>query len=678
MRTVAGKPHNRRPKKGAPPRSRATQWLLRAVLSMALILTPLNAWAATTDTLDFQGYLTDLAGTPINNATQGMTIRICDAATAGSCFWSEDHTGATGPTVAIENGSFFINLGVVAPLPAAITNGTYPNLYLEVEIQGETPMTPRFAMTSATTALFAKNAGDVNGVPIHPSAVFIGVTPVIDSGGNWVGPSVAGAAGATGASGTPGAIGLTGASGATGATGASGDPGSVGPLGNPGVTGASGASGNTGAQGASGSTGATGGLGATGGTGGTGAIGASGATGGTGSTGANGASGETGATGSPGAIGQSGATGATGAPGPDCMVGGYCNLSSPGDAVMTLSGASSNTIYFGFGAGGPGTPGEKIQLKGSMGVRAIGDTALGTDGTGGMWFNTASGSQFDWLANGTSMMVLDSSGSLGIGNSFPTAKLHINGGGVVGIRVETTGGTAIDIPTGFVQNGIRISSTSSSSFIHGVYSSVDAPGTGGPGTQAAVYAMNAAADGRAVFGKVSGISGAVAIQGTSTSATSYAGFFSGKVHIASGSLNLDAISGLTMNGGTFSMTGGSATFAGSTTVNFNSAPNFQNGLKIGPTGVVITSSRVSTAFGPNFTGPGCMLSTPITTLSVAATGVTCVATPEPTFYSMLNSNFDLSFSCIIDGSNQVVVRVCRTATGSLNLSPYKFTVRTFE
>ena len=98
----------------------------------------------------------------------------------------------------------------------------------------------------------------VGGVYLQPlgtgTGVYVGETKIMDTSGNWVGPSsgLVGATGPQGAQGAQGAKGNTGNTGAQGASGSSGTSGTSGSSGSSGVNGAKGATGATGATGPNG------------------------------------------------------------------------------------------------------------------------------------------------------------------------------------------------------------------------------------------------------------------------------------------------------------------------------------------------------------------------------------------------------------------------------------------
>ncbi len=89
--------------------------------------------------INYQGYLTDNTGNPINGARQ-MTFKIFNAASGGTQLWSETQT------VSVENGLFNVILGEVNTIsPDIFTPGE--RRWLELEIEG-TPLSPRTEITA--------------------------------------------------------------------------------------------------------------------------------------------------------------------------------------------------------------------------------------------------------------------------------------------------------------------------------------------------------------------------------------------------------------------------------------------------------------------------------------------------------------------------------------------------
>lgn len=105
--------------------------------------------------LNYQGYLTDTLGVPIDD-TLDMTFKIFDDASGGSEWWSE-----TQSNIPIEQGVFHAILGNNNLIPDSVfLDGT--NQWLEVTLAGTITLSPRTRMTSAGhayVAIYADTAG---------------------------------------------------------------------------------------------------------------------------------------------------------------------------------------------------------------------------------------------------------------------------------------------------------------------------------------------------------------------------------------------------------------------------------------------------------------------------------------------------------------------------------------
>lgn len=121
-------------------------WLAVVVLGGVL---PLHAQ----DRLGFQGRLTDTNGDPVANQNQNLTFGIYQVPATGTRIWREDHSVSLDP-----NGVFSVVLGSETALP--LFDGT-PR-YLEIAIDGGSPLTPRVEVTPAP---FALNAVRLDGLP---------------------------------------------------------------------------------------------------------------------------------------------------------------------------------------------------------------------------------------------------------------------------------------------------------------------------------------------------------------------------------------------------------------------------------------------------------------------------------------------------------------------------------
>src|SRR5215469_3165528 len=111
----------------------------------ALLLAALPAFATPPKTLNYQGFLTDAAGTPTDAPVQ-MTFKLYNVSTGGAALWTE-----TQASVAVTKGEFSTILGLVTPMTLAFD----VPYYLGVTVGSDAEMTPRQPLTSGAYAFRA-------------------------------------------------------------------------------------------------------------------------------------------------------------------------------------------------------------------------------------------------------------------------------------------------------------------------------------------------------------------------------------------------------------------------------------------------------------------------------------------------------------------------------------------
>ena len=104
--------------------------------------------------LNYQGFLTDTLGNPINNLSLSLSFAIFDSPSGGNQKWSE-----TQASVVVIKGIFNVLLGSVSPIPDSVfTAGT--DRWLDLTVAGQN-LTPRTRITSAGyayTAIYSDTA----------------------------------------------------------------------------------------------------------------------------------------------------------------------------------------------------------------------------------------------------------------------------------------------------------------------------------------------------------------------------------------------------------------------------------------------------------------------------------------------------------------------------------------
>jgi hypothetical protein len=124
----------------------ASATLQRLALAAAIALCSPTAGAIEPATLAYQGRLADAGGSPIN-ATLNIAFRLYAVPSGGSPLWSETQTG-----VEVDGGNLAVELGQVVALPRDLWG---QQLYLGIQIAGDSEMAPRPRLTAAPFALRA-------------------------------------------------------------------------------------------------------------------------------------------------------------------------------------------------------------------------------------------------------------------------------------------------------------------------------------------------------------------------------------------------------------------------------------------------------------------------------------------------------------------------------------------
>ncbi|UCD18399.1 MAG: hypothetical protein JSV44_05690 [Candidatus Zixiibacteriota bacterium] len=150
------------------------------------------AQAAVPAKINYQGYLTDAAGNPVDGMVD-MTFKIYNVDSGGTALWTE-----TQLDVEVTNGIYHAQIGAVVALPYNIFDG---DLYLGVAIETDPEMTPRQQLTSSAFAIKAQDTITFGGLPtgsfiqqneansISSAMIQNGTISAADIGANAVGAS---------------------------------------------------------------------------------------------------------------------------------------------------------------------------------------------------------------------------------------------------------------------------------------------------------------------------------------------------------------------------------------------------------------------------------------------------------------------------------------------------------
>jgi hypothetical protein len=127
---------------------------------------PLNDPVPPPMVINYQGYLTDSSGNPINDTLE-MTFLIYDTAEGGTPLWQETH-----PSVTVTDGLFNVLLGSIDPNYVSYLSG---ETYLGIKIGSDTEMTPRQRMTHVAYAWRAEKAQNAYALDGMDSTDFVAV-----------------------------------------------------------------------------------------------------------------------------------------------------------------------------------------------------------------------------------------------------------------------------------------------------------------------------------------------------------------------------------------------------------------------------------------------------------------------------------------------------------------------
>ena len=131
-----------------------------------------------------QGRIIDNNHTSVTG-THDVTFRFYDSTTSNTPLWSETLV------ISFNNGYYAAILGTNPnsnPLDSQVL-GLYP-LYLELQLDSNTPMVPRQEITSVPYAQISGVAESVDGGVVNASEIQIGTVPVIDGSRNWIGEPI--------------------------------------------------------------------------------------------------------------------------------------------------------------------------------------------------------------------------------------------------------------------------------------------------------------------------------------------------------------------------------------------------------------------------------------------------------------------------------------------------------
>jgi hypothetical protein len=129
--------------------------LLKAGAVVVLLLGFKLALAAVPSTMNYQAYLTDDMGLPIDG-TADVEISIYNASVGGTALWSETRVGTT-----VNKGVLSVELGDSVPFPPGLFEMP---LWIGVKVGTDAEMTPRRPITSTGFTFKASDADTIDGI----------------------------------------------------------------------------------------------------------------------------------------------------------------------------------------------------------------------------------------------------------------------------------------------------------------------------------------------------------------------------------------------------------------------------------------------------------------------------------------------------------------------------------
>ena len=133
--------------------------------------------------LSQQGRLLDSAGTPIEG-TQNLTFSVYESTISNTPLWSET------VTILFSNGFYATMLGTDTSNPLDSDLLAQEPLYLELQINNDSPLQPRYKLGGVPYARLSDVATNVEGGTINATEISINGTVVLDGSGTFVGEPI--------------------------------------------------------------------------------------------------------------------------------------------------------------------------------------------------------------------------------------------------------------------------------------------------------------------------------------------------------------------------------------------------------------------------------------------------------------------------------------------------------
>jgi hypothetical protein len=128
-----------------------TRKFFTMILAAGMLVVASSGIAQVPELINYQGYLTDVNGKPVQDGTYTITFKIYDAETGGNALWEETQQ------VRIDDGMFHVLLGSINPVKSSIFTGA--NRWLGITVGNDNEIAPRSRLVSVPYAMSADSLG---------------------------------------------------------------------------------------------------------------------------------------------------------------------------------------------------------------------------------------------------------------------------------------------------------------------------------------------------------------------------------------------------------------------------------------------------------------------------------------------------------------------------------------
>jgi hypothetical protein len=128
-----------------------TRKFFTMILAAGMLLVAIQGSTQVPKLINYQGYLTDANGKPVQDGTYTITFRIYDSQTGGTALWEETQQ------VYVDDGMFHVLLGSIKPVKSSIFSEA--NRWLGIKVGEDNEIAPRSRLVSVPYAMSADSLG---------------------------------------------------------------------------------------------------------------------------------------------------------------------------------------------------------------------------------------------------------------------------------------------------------------------------------------------------------------------------------------------------------------------------------------------------------------------------------------------------------------------------------------